>query len=272
MQVNKLMVNNVTYNFDQNIENPSQSVFVFLHGFLGSRHDFDKLISAFPEQYLSLDLLGFGGNRFQNVPPKRFDQSAQIDDLESIFAELNLTKINLVGYSMGGRLAIAYALKYPKRINKLYLESTTAGIADKAGRAQRIQHDEQLAQKVNDDGMKKFVTDWEKLPLFTTQRAVSDSDFEFMHNQRLTQNPTNVANSLKYMGTGKQTNHWDEISSLSNLSVEIIVGSLDKKFIQIGKKMNQQINGSNLTIVENVGHNIHFEQPTTFQKIILSNE
>ncbi|WP_300562604.1 2-succinyl-6-hydroxy-2,4-cyclohexadiene-1-carboxylate synthase [Companilactobacillus sp.] len=266
-----ITIDQVDYHYESSIQDLSQVTFVFLHGFLGSKRDFEKIVGDFSEQYLVLDLLGFGENKDQNIEPDRFIQKNQVEDLEDIFSKLNLVNINLVGYSMGGRLAIAYALKYPKRINSLFLESTTAGISDQQQRLDRQNHDKKLAHSVIDQGMDKFIENWEKLPLFSSQQAVSKNDFTFMHQQRIDQNPINVANSLLEMGTGKQPNYWPDVGQLSKLSVKIIVGSKDSKFIKIGHRLHELIHGSTLTVVSNSGHNVHFETPIEYKKILLNN-
>ncbi|AKP66481.1 2-succinyl-6-hydroxy-2,4-cyclohexadiene-1-carboxylate synthase [Companilactobacillus ginsenosidimutans] len=266
--MSKLIVNNIIYNYQSNVIDPAKSTYVFLHGFLGSKIDFHKLIEDFPEQFLVLDLLGFGANRFQNVPPERFLQNNQVSDLESIFTKLNLKNISLVGYSMGGRLALAYALKFPRRTNELILESTTAGIDGDDQRKLRREHDEKLAASLEQNGIEKFIENWENLPLFATQKEVNPSSFEFMHNQRITQNPINVANSLRNMGTGKQPNYWHELSTLRIPKVKIIVGSEDEKFLKIGHRLQTLISNSSEIIVKNAGHNIHFEHPNSFKKAI----
>ncbi|WP_164505898.1 2-succinyl-6-hydroxy-2,4-cyclohexadiene-1-carboxylate synthase [Companilactobacillus zhongbaensis] len=270
--MSEIIVNQNKYHYIASIKDHDQPVYVFLHGFLGSKNDFQKLLNDFPKQYLALDLLGFGENRFEEVPAEKFVQSSQIGDLEQIFQRLNLTKIILVGYSMGGRIAIAYALKYPKRLVKLVLESTTAGIDDAEKRLARQSHDQLLAEKLRRSGMEEFVANWEKMPLFASQKAVTPEKFTFMHQQRLEQNPQNAANSLLMMGTGKQPNYWDDIKCLADLSVSIVVGSEDGKFVKIGQKMQQRISDSILKIVPNVGHNIHFEEPKIFKNILLNIE
>lgn len=266
-----ITIDQIEYQYESSIHDPSQVTFVFLHGFLGSKRDFKKIVADFPEQYLVLDLLGFGENRDQNIKPDRFIQKNQVEDLEAIFSKLSLININLVGYSMGGRLAIAYALKYPKRINSLFLESTTAGISDPKQRLNRQHHDQELAQAVLDQGMNEFIKKWENLPLFSSQQTVSENDFTFMHQQRLAQNPNNVAQSLIKMGTGKQPNHWPSVAQLSNLPVTIIVGSNDAKFIKIGHRLHDLIAGSTFTVVHDAGHNVHFEVPSEYKKILLNN-
>ncbi|HSH03608.1 MAG TPA: alpha/beta fold hydrolase, partial [Anaerolineae bacterium] len=49
-------------------------------------------------------------------------------DIINLLDQLNLPQINLLGYSMGGRLALYLAIHYPHRINTLILESSSPGL------------------------------------------------------------------------------------------------------------------------------------------------
>lgn len=268
--MSEIIINQNKYHYEASITNPDEPVFVFLHGFLGSKKDFYKLLNDFPKQYLVLDLLGFGENRTSNVKPEAFDQLNQIRELNQIFVHFKLRQINLVGYSMGGRIAIAYALHYPDKLQNLVLESTTAGICDVEQRKTRQRHDQQLAKKMLNNGMESFVDQWEKLPLFASQKNQDPDKFFFMHQQRVQQNPRNAANSLIKMGTGQQPNYWGQLDQLQNLAVLIVVGSEDAKFVDIGKRMQQRISHSQLKVITGVGHNIHFERPDIFKNLLLN--
>ena len=45
--------------------------------------------------------------------------------------EINVKELHICGYSLGGRLAISFAAKYPSMIKSLLLESTSLGIEDR---------------------------------------------------------------------------------------------------------------------------------------------
>ena len=58
----------------------------------------------------------------------------QIEDLETLFEQLSVDSFYLVGYSMGGRIALAYTIRYPERVRALILESSSPGLADEQDR------------------------------------------------------------------------------------------------------------------------------------------
>src|SRR5690625_6877126 len=79
---------------------------------------------------------------------------------------LKITKIHLLGYSMGGRTSLSFANYYPEKINSLILESASPGIADPFERQRRKEADKALAEKILIEGVEAFVDYWEDLPLF----------------------------------------------------------------------------------------------------------
>src|SRR5699024_1507643 len=90
------------------------------------------------------------------------------DDLKEIFTQLGLTSINLLGYSMGGRTALSFAMFYPEMIQSLILESSSPGLKNATDRVKRMKHDEKLASRIERKGVEAFVDFWEDIPLFHT--------------------------------------------------------------------------------------------------------
>ena len=82
----------------------------------------------------------------------------------------DLERFALVGYSMGGRVALHVALAHPDRVTALALIGAQAGIDDPAERAERIAADEALADRIESDGIEWFAGYWADRPLFATQR------------------------------------------------------------------------------------------------------
>ncbi len=257
-----MMINNYPYQIflTKNDARPCQ--WLLLHGFMGSHHDFDDIKLDLPGEVLTVDLLGFGSRVPDVVDVSRFKMANQIDDLRSILVSLHWQNVNLLGYSMGGRLAVGFALMYPNLVKNLYLESTTAGLKTVSERQARITADEIKAQAILEN-FPKFVDNWAQLPLFETQQLLSSSKKDHIRQQRLSQNPTNVANSLRKMGTGAQPDFWSKLSDLE-IPTQVIVGELDNKFNAIANQMVQLIPNVQKAVIPNAGHNTHVEQPKLF--------
>jgi len=241
-------------------ENSStQDKWLLLHGFMGSRHDFDQLISALPGTVLAIDLLGFGANAPEVTRVERFTMTNQIADLQAILAAYDWEKVHLFGYSMGGRLALGFAIAHPEQVASLILESATAGLPTAADRVARRQADAAKAAHIRQD-FPSFVTAWEAIPLFASQQQLPAHQQQQMRQQRLQQRPENVAQSLIGMGTGAQPNFWPKLAEVT-VKTLLIVGEKDVKFNHLADKMLQQLPNAQKAVIADAGHNVHFEQP-----------
>ncbi len=108
----------------------------------------------------------------------------------------------LLGYSMGGRIALYTAFSHFFRA--LILESASPGLADAAEREQRRRSDAALAESIERDGVAAFVEHWEQLPLFASQSNLALETRQSLHRQRLANRAHGLANSLRGVGTGEQ--------------------------------------------------------------------
>jgi 2-succinyl-6-hydroxy-2,4-cyclohexadiene-1-carboxylate synthase len=189
-------------------------------------------------------------------------------DLVAIFKQLSLPPVCLLGYSMGGRLALYLALHYSSIIDSLILESASPGLETEVERVERQRSDEQLANRIERDGISAFVDEWEKLPLFATQAYLPQVVRDIQRANRLRNDPHGLANSLRGMGTGVQPSLWPKLPALDK-QVLLLVGEFDRKFLVIARRMKLLIPNSRLAIIRESGHITHLEQPQLFHRCVL---
>ncbi|UPW82499.1 2-succinyl-6-hydroxy-2,4-cyclohexadiene-1-carboxylate synthase [Lysinibacillus sp. Ag94] len=245
----------------------AEQTLVALHGFTGSTATWRNLAKALPSvRVIAIDLIGHG----QTAIPQqisRFSMQEQIQDLEEVFGQLQLKKFTLLGYSMGGRVALSYSTFYPERIDKLILESASPGLRTSKERAERCQRDNALAEKIISNGLLSFVNAWENIPLFESQKRLSHSVQEAIRLERLSQKEEGLAGSLRGIGTGSQTSNWMSLEKLE-FPVLLITGSLDEKFCKIALEMKALLKNAKHTTVNDAGHAIHVENPAEFATIV----
>ena len=260
-----LQVNDIQYYVDVKGEG---SPLVFLHGFTGDTTTWSHVTSKLSGKYqcISIDIIGHG----QSDSPedaKRYSMDAAAKDLQSIFAQLHIEQATIIGYSMGGRLALHFTMIYPELVNALLLESASPGIENKEERRERSKRDHMLAEKIMKNGLQSFVDFWESVPLFATQQKLPKDVQEGIRHQRLRQNPLGLANSLMGMGTGEQPSWWDELECMS-FPVFLLVGDQDEKFLNIALEMKKRNSTFQIVTFFNIGHAIHVEEPRKFGTII----
>lgn len=161
-----------------------------------------------------------------------------------------------IGYSMGGRIALHAALAKPDLVNGLVLIGATAGLDGEEDRAARRDADNQLADRLLEVGLERFIDRWLANPLFAGL-----DDTAAARDQRLTNRPEGLAASLRSCGTGTQQPLWDRLGELT-MPVLIVAGARDEKFSAIGRRMAEAMTGTaaELAIIEGT-HAVHLEQP-----------
>lgn len=213
------------------------------------------------------DLLGHG--RTDSPPdPARYRMERCVEDLIAILDALDVERTHLLGYSMGGRVALAAAIEYPARIASLILESASPGLATAAERQARVASDNGLAGFIEREGVEAFVARWERIPLFSTQERLPEAVRARLRHQRLLSNRTGLANSLRGLGIGVQTPLWERLGEL-RMRCLIIAGELDAKFADIARRMAAAIAGSRLAVVPGGGHAVHLEQGEAFERLVM---
>jgi 2-succinyl-6-hydroxy-2,4-cyclohexadiene-1-carboxylate synthase len=263
-----MKINGIEYFFVDT--NGAKEALMFLHGFTGSSTNWERHIQRFASNYrvIAVDLLGHGKTESPALID-RYQMENVAVDLIAILDKLEISQVNLLGYSMGGRLALYTSVAFPERVQRLILESASPGLRTPEEQTARIQSDEALADSIERDGIAAFVESWENLPLFATQKGLPEAERRRLHDLRLCNNPSGLANSLRGMGTGVQPALWDRLQDVT-LPVLIMAGALDTKFVEIAGQMHNRMPNSRLEIIPDAGHTIHLEQPELFQQKVLA--
>ncbi|GCE25571.1 putative 2-succinyl-6-hydroxy-2,4-cyclohexadiene-1-carboxylate synthase [Dictyobacter alpinus] len=242
---------------------------VFIHGFTGNATSWGALLEHLAGQdmhVISLEMLGHGRSSAPEDPTRYSMEHCQQDILAALQAlHIAPGAAILLGYSMGGRIALYTALSGYFRA--LVLESASPGLAIAEEREQRQRSDEALATCIEDYGLEAFVSYWESRPLFASQEKLSIAQRAKLREQRLHNTPRGLANSLRGVGTGIQPALHQRLNEIT-VPVLLITGQDDPKFCAIAREMATQLPQAQHQIVPNAGHTVHFEQPEAFETLV----
>lgn len=266
MRINIRGIDYHTERFQDNRELPD---LLLLHGFMGSGRAFDHLLEPLSTfcNPVTLDLLGHGrtASVISDFP---FSTEEQVEDLRILFHELFSSPFHLYGYSMGGRLALQYAVHHPTSLRGLILESASYGLEDKESRAERRRLDEDRAHSIEAD-FSGFLQQWKQLPLFNTPARIPVDRLRNYESMQQNQRPDQLAFSLRGFGTGTMPCCKGALPALK-IPTLLIAGSLDDKFTRINRGMHQLLPKSDLEVVQQAGHRVHLEQPDILVQLLES--
>jgi 2-succinyl-6-hydroxy-2,4-cyclohexadiene-1-carboxylate synthase len=171
----------------------------------------------------------------------------------------------VVGYSMGGRLALRAVLREPRAYRALVLVGATPGIEDDALRRSRRAADDDLAAWMADSRIDAVVDHWETQAVFATQ------DHDLVAHQRaarLSHDPVQLARMLRATGQGALEPVWDQLPRLT-LPVLAVAGELDDKYAGVAERMADAMPLGRAVLVPGAGHAAHLEQPEVFSDLLL---
>lgn len=242
---------------------------LWLHGFTGSRRSWDAIVSTMQMSHrcVVVDLLGHGES---DAPkdPRHYRMDAVVATLHQLMNSLGHPTFDCVGYSMGGRIALALASMRTGSVRRLVLESASPGLETLQERTDRTIRDEQLAEAIAANGIADFVHAWERLPLFASQQIHCDrAALERQRSIRLAQRADGLAGSLRGLGTGAQPSFWSEMAQLT-LPILLVTGELDGKFCDLAARMQLLLPNAQHRIVHAAGHAVHMEQVCVYQTLI----
>ena len=231
---------------------------VLLHGFTQTSASWRPVTDRLALGYsvAAIDLAGHG-----SASDLRLDLAA---DAARVAGSTTDDRPLLVGYSMGGRTALRLALDHPGAVRGLVLLGATAGIDDPDERAARRRADEELAARIEREGVAAFLPGWLAQPLFADLRPEPDD-----LAARLANSPEGLAASLRLAGTGTMDPPWwDELGDLT-VPTLVVWGERDAKFAALGERLAAAIGaGADTAVVDGAGHAAHLEKPAAFARLI----
>ena len=176
---------------------------------------------------------------------------------------------DLLGYSLGGRVALQLALDHPGRVRRLILISSSPGIADPTERADRLRRDERLAQILEEDGISPFTSWWENNPALKPARPLTPQVEESLRSLRLNQDPLCLAGVLRYLSHGAMADLAPRLGELK-VPVLLIAGDSDRTYLARMREMQNRIAGARFQPIADAGHAVHREKPEAVRNAVIT--
>lgn len=240
--------------------------FIFIHGTFGQGSDW-KLVRGHLHHILDcsssvLDLPGHGARPLQTTQ----DIFEQL--VHAVRDELKQPSI-MVGYSLGGRVALHAALRTESTVSMrgLIVEGANPGIDDVSQRSERARLDAQRAEEIERDGLTAFLDRWYRLPLFGFEEDDEAARMKLVNKRAAHQDPSSIARILREASPGRVPSLWPVLSKLS-LPLAFIHGSKDKRYADIGERLRVTCPHARVHSIANAGHNAHDENPEAFAEIV----
>lgn len=233
---------------------------VLLHGFSLDRRMWDDQLAIFAEQYrvIRYDLRGFGRSA---VPEGR--SYAHADDLKAMLEQLGIRGAHLVGLSLGGWVAVNFALAYPQSIRSLVLASPV--LLGLEWSQAYLEATNPVWAAATQEGIEVGKALWLRTPLFAQAMAIPKAA------RRLSEIVGDYSGwHLVNSDPGRVVP--DVLARLETIMAPTLVLAGEQDFSDFRRIADTllQIPGARKVVLPGIGHMLNMEDPPTFNHLVLT--
>jgi 2-succinyl-6-hydroxy-2,4-cyclohexadiene-1-carboxylate synthase len=229
---------------------PCQPPLIFLHGFLGAKEDWENMFPFFEKRFFctAYDLPGHG-----STPHSEDILSALKNEIQTMFR----TKPILIGYSLGGRIA----LQLQEYASALVALSAHPGLADKKEKEERRKVDRRWSEKLISLPFDVFFAEWYEQPIFHSLRRNLPL-LQLLLKRRMKQNPQDLARVLQQLSLANQPNMTQFL-----IPALFIHGEEDLKYRELYCRLPEKVA---VRSIKHSGHAVHLENARACAEEILN--
>ncbi|MQG20819.1 MAG: alpha/beta fold hydrolase [SAR202 cluster bacterium] len=239
---------------------------IFCHEFAGGYESWEPQVEYFSSRYqvVTWNVRGYPPS---DVPESvdSYSQDASIEDLRAVMEALNISAAHLVGFSMGGNIALNFALKYPDRVTSLVIAGTGSGSIDPDGFRQRL---EDFAAALERDGM-AGMEDYTRGPQRVQYMLKDPGGWQRFADAFSRHSAVGAAFTFRGV-LARRPPIGDLLPRLEQLEAPalILTGDEDDPCIEPALLMKQHIPRAGLAVFPRTGHTINLEESDLFNRSI----
>lgn len=230
---------------------------IFLHGLLGTAADWKNTIENLPHfRCIALDLPLHG--QAKHIRVNNFADTCNYL-ANQIQHQIGNADYWLVGYSLGGRIALYAALQsyLGSNLQGLILEGVNFGLKTESEKQRRWQNDNDWARRFEAEPAEIVLNDWYQQPVFA---HLQETQRQQLIQKRAPNTGENIAKMLRATSLANQPDFSLKVRSIAH-KIHYFCGEQDSKFHHLATQLQL-----NLTLISQSGHNAHSENPQEFSQ------
>ena len=233
---------------------------------MGSSSDWEVITADLEGHYrcLAVDLPGHGRS-LHYFEDALYAVPGAADALLGVLDEHDIARCHVAGYSMGGRVALYFALHHPDRCRRVILESASPGLSEANERKKRREADERRAERIAQGDFGAFLNEWYRQPLFKS--LARHELVDEMVEARLSNDRDELARAVVGMSPGRQPPLWSRLGALA-VPVLALSGQLDDKYAALTARLETASPLIHTALVPGAGHNVHAERPRAYLEAV----
>ncbi len=222
----------------------------------------EKQVPEFSKHFTTIAYDNRGaGKSDKPAGPYTIDQMA--DDLAGLLDSLGIAKAHVLGVSMGGFIAQSFALRYPAKVDRLVLVSTSAGGPEHVPMSPEV-----LAAMFANEGEPREVVR-RKLALAYSEKFMQSKEVEHLIDLRLAA-PQPAQAYMAQATAGATFNLSDQVGQIQ--APCLIVAAMGDRLVPVAnaQRLSQKIPHSVLKIFAGYGHQFFVEIPDEFNREVIA--
>ena len=192
---------------------------------------------------------------------KSFDDWTE-DFCGRVDAQANGEKSILLGYSLGGRLALHACLSRPDLWKSAIVIGADPGLESEEEKKLQLDRDRNWAERLKREPLEKLVNEWDAQSVFCGIGNQAPRNLGEMDPDRLSQ-------QFEVFSKGIQQNLAPKLAELKNLPILFVSGEKDQKYLVIGKKLAKSSSVINAQVIADAGHRVPWENPESFVQVLI---
>lgn len=166
----------------------------------------------------------------------------------------------LLGYSMGGRLAMHALLENSSLWHGAIIVSAHPGLTSNEEKCKKLISDHAWANRFEVESWRKLVQDWNAQKIFVDDPGLQRNESEFSRND--------LSHMLRHWSLGHQENLLPKLSKL-HIPMLYVAGENDAKYVDVAQEFSKSCHRAKLWIAPEASHRVPWQKPKLFQQQII---
>ena len=168
----------------------------------------------------------------------------------------------LLGYSLGGRLALHACLSRPDLWETAIVVGADPGLESEEEKRLQLDRDRNWAERLKREPLEKLVDEWDAQSVFCGIGNQAPRNLGEMDPDRLSQ-------QFEFFSKGLQQNLAPKLAELKRPPILFLSGDKDYKYQKIGEKLTKSSSVVKVQVIPDVGHRVPWEDPESFVQVLI---
>jgi len=181
---------------------------------------------------------------------------------DAVEIQLGQKKSLILGYSLGGRLALHACLSRPDLWRGAIIVGADPGLESEEEKKLQLDIDLKWAERLKREPLEKLAEEWDAQPVFCGFENAAPRNFDELDAAKL-------GKKFEVFSKGLQENLAPKLAELQKPPILFLSGEMDQKYQGIGEKLSKSTSVVKAQIVADAGHRVPWENPESFSQALI---